>query len=268
MTLENNCTFISPHNQRITHIDSCPHRKNRKATADSYGFDYPPFTSLIDTVITQEDNEFPHHQYTSGCSFDNIVWQQAIGASKNMDHNHCGCDMNDEEKVLFKLVLAGIIDHQEFDEPHKWLSHSIRYSTVVADHLWALYEAEHSRNNRLKCDLNSLKGQVTLMQSRLLAVDQYSFNANTKVNKELKKDGEKHNALVLHVSNMSDQMDLFCQSLIALRGSMCTCNRPETPPVNSSSAAPSFSHSPLSSPPAPALVSELVDVIAHFHIPL
>ncbi|KAF9642003.1 hypothetical protein BDM02DRAFT_3194114 [Thelephora ganbajun] len=42
---------------------------------------------LVDTVITQEDNEFPRRQYASGCSFDDIVWQQAIGACKNMDHN-------------------------------------------------------------------------------------------------------------------------------------------------------------------------------------
>ncbi|KAF9642376.1 hypothetical protein BDM02DRAFT_3193382 [Thelephora ganbajun] len=193
MTLENNCTFISPHNQRVTCIDTRPHCKNGKPTPNSYGFEYPTMASLVDAVISQEDNEFPRCQYMSGCSFDDIIWQQAIGALKNLDHSCCGRDMADDEKVLFNLVSAGIVNHQEFDEPHKWLSRSIRYSAVIADYLWALYEAEHTRNNHLEAELNTLKGQVQLLSSQLLAVDCFLFNANTKVNNELKKDGERLN---------------------------------------------------------------------------
>ncbi|KAF9643804.1 hypothetical protein BDM02DRAFT_3191202 [Thelephora ganbajun] len=85
MTLENNCTFISPHNQRVSHIDTRPHHKNGKPTPDSYGFKYPTMASLVNAITTQEDNEFPRCQYTSGCSFDDIIWQQAIGALKNLD---------------------------------------------------------------------------------------------------------------------------------------------------------------------------------------
>ncbi|KAF9643099.1 hypothetical protein BDM02DRAFT_3192215 [Thelephora ganbajun] len=280
MTLENNQTFISPHNQRITHIDAWPHRKNGSATADSYGFEYPTFASLIDTVITQEDNEFPCRQYASGCSFDDIIWQQAIGACKNMDHNHHGHNMGDEEKVLFDLVSMGIIDHQEFDKPHKWSSHSIRYSAVVADCLWALFEAECSRNDRLEQDLNALKGQVALLNTRLLAMDHYLFEANNKVNNKLKKDGErfnchhgcvnllqeKHNGLVLFVTNLSDQLDLHHHSLISLQGGVCTCNPAESP-IGGSGATPSFLHSPPLSPaidPTPPL-SGHSSPIAHRH---
>ncbi|KAF9641948.1 hypothetical protein BDM02DRAFT_3194205 [Thelephora ganbajun] len=193
MTLENNRTFISPRNQKITHINAHPHCKNGKATTDSYGFEYPTMASLVDAVISQEDNEFPCRQYASGCSFDDIVWQQAIRACKNMDHNRRGRDMGDEEKVLFDLVSAGIINHQEFDELHKWLSRSIRYSAIVADHLWAMFESEHKRNDCLEQELNNLKGQMTLLNSWLLAVDRFSFDANSKVNDELRKDRERLN---------------------------------------------------------------------------
>ncbi|KAF9643596.1 hypothetical protein BDM02DRAFT_3191413 [Thelephora ganbajun] len=167
MTLENNCTFISPRNQRITHINTRPHMKNGKPTPDSYGFEYPSMSLLVNAVISQEDNKFPHCQYTSGCSFDDIIWQQAIGALKNNNHSCHSRSMVDDEKVLFDLVQVGIINHQEFDEPHKWSSHSICYSTVVMDHLWALYEAEHTRNNHLKADLNALKGEVSTQANAL-----------------------------------------------------------------------------------------------------
>ncbi|KAF9644359.1 hypothetical protein BDM02DRAFT_3190683 [Thelephora ganbajun] len=260
MTLENNHTFISPCNQRVTHINTCPHCKNGKATPDSYGFEYPTMASLVDAVISQEANEFPRCQYASGCSFDDIVWQQAIGALKNLDHSRRGRDMVDDEKVLFDLLTVGIVDHQEFNELHKWSLRSIRYSAVVTDHLWALYEAEHTRtmfdhvclivlqlldhrnsvitgsldpvpNDHLEAELNELKGQITLLNSCLLAVDHFSFEANKKVNMELEKDGnrlnhhwgcvnllqEKHNRLVQFMTNLSDQMDLHRRSLIMLR---------------------------------------------------
>ncbi|KAF9646135.1 hypothetical protein BDM02DRAFT_3130566 [Thelephora ganbajun] len=144
MTLENNRTFISPCNQRITRLDSHPHQKFSKPTPDSYGFEYLTMLSLVDAVTSQVDNEFPRRQYMSGCSFDDIVWQQAIGSLMNQDHSRCGCDMVDDEKVLFDLVLAGLVDPQEFDKPHKWSSHSIRYSAVMADRLWSLYEAKQT----------------------------------------------------------------------------------------------------------------------------
>ncbi|KAF9643597.1 hypothetical protein BDM02DRAFT_3191416 [Thelephora ganbajun] len=142
MTLENNRTFISPRNQKITCLDSHPH-------------------------IKYVDNKFPHRQYASGCSFNDIVWQQAIGALMNQDHSCHGHDMADDEKVLFNLVSASLIDHQEFDELHKWSSRSIRYLAIVADCLWALYEAEHIRNDRLEAKLNSLKGRVALLNTHL-----------------------------------------------------------------------------------------------------
>ncbi|KAF9643535.1 hypothetical protein BDM02DRAFT_3191487 [Thelephora ganbajun] len=142
MTLENNHTFISPRNQRITRLDSHPHSKYGKATQDSYRFEYLTMSLLVNTVISQVDNEFPHRQFASGCSFDDIVWQQAIRALMNQDHTRRGWDMVDDEKVLFDLVSVGLMDHQEFDEPHKWSSCSIRYSAIMVNHLWSLYEAE------------------------------------------------------------------------------------------------------------------------------
>ncbi|KAF9643643.1 hypothetical protein BDM02DRAFT_3191359 [Thelephora ganbajun] len=279
MTLENNRTFISPRNQRITRIDERSHMKHGSPTKDSYGFDYPTMPSLVDAVICQEDSQHPCCQFASGCSFDDIVWQQAIGACMNMDHNRRGRDMGDDESVLFDLVSSGIIDHQSFDEPHKWSSRSIRYSAVVADRLWSLFEAERSRNDRLEWELHELKGTVSLINTRLLAVDRHSFDANKKVNDELAKDSvrlnrhrccldtlqEKHNNLVLFSSNLSDSVDLHRRSLIALREGMCTCVRPESSPIDGSGTVPSFSHSPPSSrprsPPAPsreamAVVSE------------
>ncbi|KAF9648385.1 hypothetical protein BDM02DRAFT_3187147 [Thelephora ganbajun] len=189
MTLENNRTFISPHNQRI----SRPHSKRGLPTKDSYGFEYPTMSLLVDAVISQVDNEFPRCQYASRCLFDDIVWQQAIEALMNQDHSCRGRDMADNEKVLFNLVSARLINLQEFDEPHKWSTCSIRYSAVMVDRIWALFEAEHVRNDHLESDLQSLKGQVSLLNNCLLTVDRFSFDANKKVNTELEKDGVRLN---------------------------------------------------------------------------
>ncbi|KAF9642117.1 hypothetical protein BDM02DRAFT_3133314 [Thelephora ganbajun] len=246
MTLENNRTFISPRNQKITCLDSRPHCKFGHATKDSYGFEYPTMSSV--------DNEFPHRQFAHGCSFDDIVWQQAIGALMNQDHTRRGRDLVDDEKVLYDLVSSGLIDHQDFDEPHKWSSRSIRYLAVVADRLWSLFEAERKRNDCVEAELQALKGQVALLNNRLLTVDRFSFDANKKVNAELEKDGvqlnrhrsclntlqDKHNALVTFIRGHSSQLELHRRSLLSLRGKMCLCAAPESP-IDGSGEAPLFS---------------------------
>ncbi|KAF9643125.1 hypothetical protein BDM02DRAFT_3192174 [Thelephora ganbajun] len=83
MTLENNHTFISPHNQHVSYINIKPHLKDSKPDIDAYGFNYPSMALLINAITSQEDNEFPCHQYVNGCLFNNIIWQQAIGVLKN-----------------------------------------------------------------------------------------------------------------------------------------------------------------------------------------
>ncbi|KAF9642544.1 hypothetical protein BDM02DRAFT_3193048 [Thelephora ganbajun] len=228
MTLVNNCTFVSPRNQKITRLDSHPHCKFGHPTKDSYGFEYPTMSSLVNAVISQVDNDFPRHQFANGCSFDDIV--------------------------LFDLVLSGLVDHQEFDEPHKWSSRNIRYSAVVADRLWSLYEAERRRNDRVEANLQVLKGQVSLLNNRLLMVDRFSFDANKKVNMELEKDGDKHNVLVSFVGGHSSQLELHCRGLLSLRDKMCSCAAPESP-IDGSGAAPSFS-----SPSTPRGGSPAVEV--------
>ncbi|KAF9642203.1 hypothetical protein BDM02DRAFT_3133247 [Thelephora ganbajun] len=147
----------------------------------------------------------------------------------NQDHTCRGWDMRDDERVLFNLVSARLIDPQEFDELHKWSSRSIWYLAIVADRLWALYEAEHTRNNCVEAKVNALKGQVSLLSSHLLAIDRYSFDANKKVNAELEKDGDKHNALVTFVVTHLTELELHCQGLS---------------PIGGSGAAPSFESMP------------------------
>ncbi|KAF9642742.1 hypothetical protein BDM02DRAFT_3192761 [Thelephora ganbajun] len=119
------------------------------------------------------------------------------------------------------------------------------------------------RNNRVERELHELKGQVALINSCLLAINHFLFDANSKVNTKLKKDGErldchqacvnvlqeKHNGLVMYVTNQSDQLELQRRGLIALCDRMCHCNTLMSPPVNGSGGAPSFSHSPPSTPP-------------------
>ncbi|KAF9652083.1 hypothetical protein BDM02DRAFT_3126684 [Thelephora ganbajun] len=232
MTLENNCTFISPRNQKITRVNTRTHTK------DVYGFDYPSLPSLVDAVTSQVDNEFPRCQFASGCSFDDIVWQQAIGSLMSLDHVHRGHDHGDDEHVLFSLIQAGLVDQQAFDLPHKWSTRSARYTAVMAERLWVLHTAEKARTDRLASDLHTLKGEVQLLSTRLLAVDRHSYDANNKVNEELKKDGarldrhraclnmitDKHNASIEYISNMSTQQELHCLSLLALRENICLCN--------------------------------------------
>ncbi|KAF9644581.1 hypothetical protein BDM02DRAFT_3190470 [Thelephora ganbajun] len=238
MTLENNQTFISPRNQKVSRLDARSHSKDGKMTDNAYRFTYPTMASLVDAVISQVDNEFPRRQYASGCSFDDIVWQQAIGAMKNIDHTHRGKEQGDDEHILFSLLQAGLVDHQAFDLPHKWSSWSIHYSAVVADRLWSLYTAEHTRNDHLESELHTLKGEVRLLSMKLLAMDRYLFDANTKVNEELKKDGDrlnrhcaclnmianKHNASVEYISNMSNQLEMQRIALLVLRENICLCN--------------------------------------------
>ncbi|KAF9643660.1 hypothetical protein BDM02DRAFT_3191343 [Thelephora ganbajun] len=186
----------------------------------------------------------------------------------NQDHTRRGRDLVGNEKVLYDLVLSGLINHQDFDEPHKWLSRSIRYSAMVADCLWSLFEAERKRNDRVEAELQVLKGQVALLNNRLLTVDRFSFDANKKVNMELEKDGvrlnrhrsclntlqDKHNALVTFVGGHLSQLELHRHGLLSLRGKMCSCAALESP-IDGSGEAPSFS-----SPSTPQGGSPAVEV--------
>ncbi|KAF9642114.1 hypothetical protein BDM02DRAFT_3193894 [Thelephora ganbajun] len=260
MTLENNCTFISPRNQKITRVNTRTHTK------DAYGFDYPSFPSLVDAVTSQVDNEFPCRQFASGCSFDDIVWQQAIGSLMALNHVHRGHNHGDNEHVLFSLIQAGLVDQQAFDLPHKWSTRSSQYSTVMAERLWALHSAEKARNDHLESELHSLKGEVQLLSTRLLAVDRHSYDANNKVNEELKKDGarldrhraclnmiaDKHNASIEYLLNMSSQQELHRLSLLALCENVCLCNQ-----QSESAEAPVMSDPSLS--PTPDLHVDATD---------
>ncbi|KAF9642107.1 hypothetical protein BDM02DRAFT_3193910 [Thelephora ganbajun] len=105
-----------------------------------------------------------------------------------------------------------------------------------------------------EADLQALKGQVALLNNRLLTVDRFSFDANKKVNTELEKDGvrlnrhrsclntlqDKHNALVSFVRGHLSQLELHCRGLLSLRDKMCSCAAPESP-IDGSGEAPSFS---------------------------
>ncbi|KAF9643430.1 hypothetical protein BDM02DRAFT_3191658 [Thelephora ganbajun] len=270
MTLENNHTFISPRNQRVSRIDMRAHFKDGRPTDNAYSFNYSTMASLVDTVISQEDHEFPHRQFAAGCSFDDIVWQQAIRALKNINHTHRGHDNGDNEHVLFNLLQSRLVDHGAFDLPHKWSSWSICYLAVVAERLWSLYTAEHARNNRLESELHELKGEVHLLMMRLLAVDCFSFDANTKVNEELKKDRDrlnrhrlclnmitdKHNSSVKFLSNLLNQVEIQCTALLALREHICLCNTrsesAEAPVLSSPSLSPTPPPVGVSSAPPPA----------------
>ncbi|KAF9645719.1 hypothetical protein BDM02DRAFT_3130869 [Thelephora ganbajun] len=152
--------------------------------------------------------------------------------------------MVDNERVLFNLVGASLVDPQEFNKPHKWSSRSIRYLAVVADRLWALFEAECTRNDCVEAELNVLKGQVSLLNNCLLTVDCFSFDANKKVNTELEKDGDKHNTLIQFVRNHSTELELHHCSLLSLRDRMCMCNERSETPIDGSGAVPSFDTSP------------------------
>ncbi|KAF9642522.1 hypothetical protein BDM02DRAFT_3193085 [Thelephora ganbajun] len=259
MTLENNRTFISPRNQKITHVDTRTHTK------DAYGFDYPSLPSLVDAVTSQVDNEFPRRQFASGCSFDDIVWQQAIGSLMTLDHVHQGHDHGDDEHVLFGLIQAGLVDQQAFDLPHKWSTRSSWYAAVMAERLWALHSVEKARNDRLESELHGLKGEVALLSTRLLAMDCHSFDANNKVNEELKKDRtrldrhhaclnmitDKHNSVIEYLLNMSSQQELHRLSLLALHENICLCNN-----RSKSANVPVMSEPSLSPTPAPVAESD------------
>ncbi|KAF9642017.1 hypothetical protein BDM02DRAFT_3194064 [Thelephora ganbajun] len=259
MTLENNRTFISPRNQKITRVDTRTHTK------DAYGFDYPSMPSLVDAVMSQVDNEFPRRQFASGCSFDDIVWQQAIGSLMSLDHVHQGHDHGDDEHVLFSLIQAGLVNQQAFDLPHKWSTRSSRYSAMMAERLWALHTAEKARNDHLESELHVLKGEVQLLSTRLLAVDRLSFDASKKIDEELKKDhtrldrhcaclnmiADKHNAAIEYISNMSSQQELHRLSLLALHENICLCNNRSDLAEAPVMSDPSLSPTPERANPSP-----------------
>ncbi|KAF9651305.1 hypothetical protein BDM02DRAFT_3184565 [Thelephora ganbajun] len=82
-------------------------------------------------------------------------------------------------------VQSGLIDHQAFDQPHKWSSWAIQCSTVTVDCLLCLLECEHTRNNCLESEIFCLLGEVHLLLGRLLVVNTHNAKAMEKIDAQL-----------------------------------------------------------------------------------
>ncbi|KAF9644358.1 hypothetical protein BDM02DRAFT_3190680 [Thelephora ganbajun] len=134
MSLQDNKVFISPHNQKITCLNTQVWSKI------SFGTNATSPLQLVEAVLSQQDHKMPHHAWDEGGSIDNQVWQQAISALHNQDENCC----------------SWITDLSSFNKNMKGMG--IWYSAVVGDHLWSLFKHECTRNDCLEMSGPPVRG--------------------------------------------------------------------------------------------------------------
>ncbi|KAF9643356.1 hypothetical protein BDM02DRAFT_3191794 [Thelephora ganbajun] len=201
MSLQDNKVFVSPRNQKITRLDT------RVCTQTSFGTEATSPLQLIEAVLSQCDEEMPCRAWDEGSSFDDQVWQQAISALRNQDENHRSREMNDDESVLFQLIQKGIVDMSSFDKNLKGTG--VWYSAVIGDRLWAMFERERTRNDRLESDLHRLSREFRILSGRYVHLTQVFNKFIGDVNKELGKASSRLNRY--HVTlekQLSKQMEL------------------------------------------------------------
>ncbi|KAF9642466.1 hypothetical protein BDM02DRAFT_3193175 [Thelephora ganbajun] len=110
MSLQDNKVFVSPHNQKITHLGTQVHDKT------SFSTNTTSPVQLVEAVLSQQDHEMPCQAWDEGGSFDDQVWQQAISTLCNQDESCHTREMCDDESVLFQLIQRGIMDMSSFDK--------------------------------------------------------------------------------------------------------------------------------------------------------
>ncbi|KAF9641857.1 hypothetical protein BDM02DRAFT_3194413 [Thelephora ganbajun] len=62
MSLQNNNTFVSPHNQKITWLDT------QVCAQTSFGTEASSTLQLVEAVLLQQDHEMPHRAWDEGRS--------------------------------------------------------------------------------------------------------------------------------------------------------------------------------------------------------
>jgi hypothetical protein len=82
--------------------------------------------------------------WLDGAYLDDELWHQAIATdARNFDRR--GHDMTDDQRVLWRLINRGVIDHSDTDKRWDGSTRSMRYSAAMGDRLWRLLELETTR---------------------------------------------------------------------------------------------------------------------------
>ncbi|KAF9642921.1 hypothetical protein BDM02DRAFT_3192465 [Thelephora ganbajun] len=147
----------------------------------------------------------PHRSWDDGGSFDDQVWQQAISALRHQDENHHSREMNDDESILFQLIQRGVVDMSSFDKNVKGTG--VRYSAVIGDRLWAMFERERTRNDHLESDLHRLSGEFHVLSGRYHYLTGVFDKFIEDVNKDIQKGASKQAEMESEVADHKECID-------------------------------------------------------------
>ena len=94
--------------------------------------------------------------WLSGLSLDDQLWHQSLIAYRRHQEvkwatgaraspDWAGVQQTDDDQVLLKLLGRGITNQSAFDRLFNASTRSMRFATVMGDHLWSLLERERLR---------------------------------------------------------------------------------------------------------------------------
>ena len=90
-------------------------------------------------------SDAPRRTFPDNVSVDDLLWMQAIVVQQDlMVMTHAIPNLNDDERALRRLLYEGILDWKEEDRPWNASTRSMRYSAVLTDRLWSLFQKERS----------------------------------------------------------------------------------------------------------------------------
>ena len=100
---------------------------------------------MVDTVYAA--NAQLSYNWMDGVVLDDQLWFQGLRVNRLWEEHLSPqiTSMTAEERMLHRLILAGIRDISEVDRPNDSVTRAMRYSAAMSDHLSSMLRTERAR---------------------------------------------------------------------------------------------------------------------------
>ena len=78
-------------------------------------------------------------------SLDDLLWMQSVNSFRYVEKKWNNADMPNDERILYRLLHKGLLDIRDKDKQFFANTRSMRFTSVVAEKLWAIVEREQLR---------------------------------------------------------------------------------------------------------------------------
>src|SRR5882762_7698474 len=159
---------------------------------------------------------------------DDTLWSLALALGCHMKEVRKPAARNwtHDERAMFHLLEGGLFDARAQDKPWDTSTQSMRYTTVMGDRLWSMYETERARVG-VSYKFSFLVRELIETQGDRLKRDMWDVSA--KMDALYQRMQELHNGAVAQDAYVDGELDTQHQRLDHHQGKLnfLACDRVE-----------------------------------------